>query len=85
MVRACFPWVPHFLNVLSRLKAILGRYPESSSSENSGKKMAIGGNITDITQKTVFRMPFMVMSITVLFIFRVFRAFSIIFSNLNKI
>lgn len=73
------------MNVLSRLKAILGRYPESSSSENNGKKMAIGGNITDITQKTVFRIPFMIMSIIVLFIFRIFRVFSIMFSSLNKI
>lgn len=85
IVRACFPWVPHFLKVLSRLKAILGRYPESSSNENKGKKMAIGGSITDITQKIVFRIPFMVMSIMVLFIFNVFKRFSMVFSSLNNI
>lgn len=49
IVRACFPQVPAFLKGLSRLNAILGRYPESSKSVNKGKKIAIGGSITDTT------------------------------------
>lgn len=43
IVRACFPQVPAFLKGLSRLNAILGRYPESSKSVNNGKKIAMAG------------------------------------------
>lgn len=50
IVKACLPQEAHFLNALSKLKAILGKYPRSSSKVNSGKKIAIGGNITETTQ-----------------------------------
>lgn len=50
IVRACFPQAEHFLKHLSRLKAILGRYPRSSKSVKRGKNIAIGGSITEITQ-----------------------------------
>lgn len=47
IVSACLPQALHFLKHLSILKAILGRYPESSRIVKNGKKIAIGGNITD--------------------------------------
>ena len=53
IARLCFPCAPHFEKYLSRLNAILGRYPESSTSENNGKNIAIGGSITDTTQDRV--------------------------------
>ena len=34
-------------------RQILGRYPKSSSNVNNGKKIAIGGSITDITHVSV--------------------------------
>jgi len=52
MVRHCFPQAWHFLKAQSILKAARGRYPKSSSSVNRGKKMAIGGSITDTIQAT---------------------------------
>ena len=39
------------------MNATRGRYPASSSRVNSGKKMAIGGSITDTTHATVRYMP----------------------------
>ena len=39
------------------LNDILGKYPLSSSSANSGKNIAIGGNITDITHAKVLYTP----------------------------
>lgn len=59
MVRDCLPCAPHFLKLLSRLKAILGKYPKSSKSVNRGKNMAIGGSITDTTQLRVLYIPSM--------------------------
>ena len=53
MVIICFPEQQHFLKKLSILKAILGRYPKSSKKVNKGKKIAIGGSITEITQVKV--------------------------------
>ncbi|MNT30460.1 hypothetical protein D3C72_1662560 [compost metagenome] len=53
IVNACFPDVQHLLKYLSRLKAILGKYPKSSKNVNSGKNIAIGGNITDTTHVNV--------------------------------
>ena len=50
MVKACFPQAEHFLNCRSRLKATRGKYPASSRSVKRGKKIAIGGSITAITQ-----------------------------------
>ena len=50
IVSACFPQAEHFLKHLSRLNAILGRYPKSSNRVKSGKNIAIGGSITEITQ-----------------------------------
>lgn len=70
IVNDCFPWAPHFLNILSILKAILGRYPKSSKRVNSGKNIAIGGSITDVTHATVLYMPFNKKSVSDLFIFR---------------
>jgi hypothetical protein len=45
------------LNKLSKLKATLGKYPKSSNKVNIGKKMAMGGNITAITQATAKYTP----------------------------
>ena len=42
-----------FLKYLSKLKAIRGKYPKSSSKVNIGKNIAIGGSITEITHVTV--------------------------------
>ena len=53
IVRACLPEVHAHLKHLSKLKAILGKNPKSSNMVNKGKNIAIGGNITDITQVTV--------------------------------
>ena len=53
IVRACFPDVHAFLNKQSKLKAIRGKYPKSSNKVNSGKNIAIGGSITEITQNVV--------------------------------
>lgn len=50
IVSACFPHEPHFLKILSKLKAILGKYPKSSNIVNKGKNIAIGGSITATTQ-----------------------------------
>lgn len=52
MVRHCFPQAWHFLKAQSILKAALGRYPKSSRRVNKGKKIAIGGSITDTIQAT---------------------------------
>ena len=48
-VSACFPQVPHDLYARSRLKAMRGKIPKSSHSVNIGKKIAIGGSITQST------------------------------------
>ena len=57
IVNACFPQALQHLNGLSRLYAILGRKPTSSSKVNSGKKIAIGGSITDTTQASTRYTP----------------------------
>ena len=57
MVSACFPHAQHFLKGLSRLYAILGRYPKSSKSVNSGKNIAIGGSITETIHAKVRYAP----------------------------
>ncbi len=49
IVSACFPHALHFLKHLSKLKDTLGKNPKSSKSVNNGKKIAIGGNITETT------------------------------------
>ena len=59
IVSACFPHAPDFLNLWSRLKATLGRYPESSSSVNSGKNIAIGGSMTATTHVSTLYTPSM--------------------------
>ncbi len=48
MVRACLPQVRALQNAWSRLKATRGKYPTSSKSVKMGKKIAIGGNMTEI-------------------------------------
>ena len=57
IVRACFPQAQHFLKQRSRLKATRGRYPKSSRSVKSGKKIAIGGSITETTQARTRYIP----------------------------
>lgn len=57
MVSACFPQARAFLKYLSRLKATRGKYPKSSSRVNSGKKIAMGGSITDTTQASTRYIP----------------------------
>ena len=64
--RACFPWHFALLNNLSRLNAILGRKPESSSNVNRGKNIAIGGNITETTHAKVFKIPSTIMFLIIL-------------------
>ena len=53
IVSACFPHAWHFENCLSNWKAIRGSNPKSSNKVNNGKKIAIGGNITETTHVTV--------------------------------
>ena len=53
IVIICFPVQQHFLKKPSILNAILGRYPKSSKKVNKGKKIAIGGSITDTIQVRV--------------------------------
>ena len=57
IVKDCFPFVPAFLKKWSKLKAILGKYPRSSSSVKRGKNIAIGGSITDTTHDKVVYIP----------------------------
>ena len=57
MLRLCLPFAPQHEKNLSRLKAMRGRYPESSIIENKGKKIAIGGSITETTQLSVVYTP----------------------------
>ena len=57
IVSACLPQALHFLKNLSKLKAILGKYPKSSNIVNKGKNMAIGGNITDTTHARTLYAP----------------------------
>jgi len=45
--------VQAFLNNLSKLNEILGKYPKSSKIVNRGKKIAIGGSITLTTHAKV--------------------------------
>ena len=59
IVSACLPVECILQKHLSRLKAILGRKPESSSNEKSGINNAIGGCITDTTHAVVSYMPSM--------------------------
>ena len=58
-VSACFPCAPARRNSPSNWNAILGSRPQSSSRVNMGKKMAIGGSITETTQLTVKNTPSM--------------------------
>ena len=57
MVSDCLPQAEHFLKHLSRLNAILGNTPKSSRSENKGKNIAIGGNITATTHASTLNIP----------------------------
>ena len=52
-----FREVQAFLKHLSKLKAILGSTPKSSSKVNNGKNIAIGGNITETTHDNVLYIP----------------------------
>lgn len=53
IVIICLPVQQHFLKKPSILKAILGKYPRSSKKVKSGKKIAIGGSITETIQVNV--------------------------------
>ena len=53
IVSDCFPWQDAFLKRWSMLKAILGKNPESSNNVKRGKKIAIGGSITETTEASV--------------------------------
>jgi hypothetical protein len=68
IVRACFPFVSDFWNILSILKAILGNSPPSSISEKRGKNIDIGGSITETIQVTVVYIPSNRKFLSVLFI-----------------
>ena len=57
IVSACFPQALQLLKGLSRLNAIRGKKPMSSSIVNNGKNIAIGGNITETTHATVLNIP----------------------------
>lgn len=57
MVRACLPHARAFWKCRSKLNATRGRYPKSSSSVNNGKKIAIGGSITETTQARTRYIP----------------------------
>ena len=57
IVNACFPEVQAFLKKLSKLKAILGKYPKSSKIVKRGKKIAIGGSITATIHARVLYNP----------------------------
>ena len=57
MVNACFPQARQDWKHLSKLKAIRGRKPASSSRVNNGKKMAMGGSMTEVTLATVVYTP----------------------------
>ena len=57
MVRLCLPQAWQDLKNLSRLNATRGKYPTSSNKVNNGKKIAIGGSMTEITQPKVRNIP----------------------------
>ncbi len=57
IVRLCLPCAQDLRKKLSRLKATLGRYPRSSSRVNKGKKIAIGGSMTETTHARVRYTP----------------------------
>ena len=57
MVSACLPHARQRKNTWSKLYAIRGRYPTSSSNVKRGKNIAIGGNITDTTVAVVWKTP----------------------------
>ena len=57
IVIICFPLQQAFLKKPSILNAIRGRYPKSSNIVNSGKNIAIGGNITATTQLKTWYIP----------------------------
>ena len=57
IVSACFPHPPDFLKHESKLKARRGRNPKSSKVVKRGKKINIGGNITEITHTVVWYIP----------------------------
>ena len=62
MVRACLPHALHPLKHLSRLNATRGKNPQSSRRVNIGKKIAIGGSITETTQARTLYIPYTVIS-----------------------
>ena len=57
VVSACFPQEFEQAKHLSRLNAILGRYPKSSRRVNNGKNIAMGGSITAITHVVILYIP----------------------------
>lgn len=57
IVSPCLPHAPQRRKQPSREKAIRGKNPASSNSENKGKKIAIGGSMTDTTHAVVRTAP----------------------------
>ena len=68
VVRDCFAHEPHFLKALSKLNAILGRYPISSKRVKSGKNIVIGGSITATTHRGTRKIPSVIKYCMLLFI-----------------
>ena len=57
IVSACLPHASQRLKAPSKLNAMRGRKPASSSIVNSGKNIAIGGSITLTTHARVRQTP----------------------------
>ena len=58
MVRHCLPQARQRLKERSMWNATRGRYPRSSRRVNRGKKMAMGGSITDTTHARTRYTPY---------------------------
>ena len=56
-VNTCLPHVRALQNTWSRLNAMRGKYPMSSKQVKRGKKIAIGGSMTDTTDASTFHPP----------------------------
>ena len=57
IVSACLPQAPQRRRAPSVLKAMRPTRPKSSASVNSGKKIAMGGSMTAMTEKVVCKTP----------------------------
>ena len=57
IVSACLPQAPQRRSAPSVLNAMRPTRPKSSASVNSGKKIAMGGSMTAMTESVVCRTP----------------------------